>query len=91
VDDNFLELGGDSLLALSVTHAIEQAFGGSAPQDRPFSLFEHPTVVAIARFFSPGDAHAFNTSDTSDAADVDLRASRGERRRERRKGARSLR
>ena len=88
VDDNFLELGGDSLLALSVTHALEQAFGAGADGDRPFSLFENPTVAAVARFFAPvGGDDAAET--TTDSADFDLRARRGERRRERR-SARSL-
>ena len=79
VDDNFLELGGDSLIALSVTHAIRREFdlGG-----RSFSLFESPTVAAIARFLNV---------ERAETTDFDLRASRGERRRERRGARRSTR
>jgi acyl transferase domain-containing protein/SAM-dependent methyltransferase len=85
VDDNFLELGGDSLIALSVTHAIRREFdlGG-----RSFSLFESPTVAAIARFVRDGREER---AETPEITDFDLRASRGERRRERRGGRRSTR
>jgi phthiocerol/phenolphthiocerol synthesis type-I polyketide synthase E len=69
--DNFLELGGDSLIGLQVVHAVQARFdlGG-----RAFSLYEHPTVAAIARFVDRGEGGA--------AADP-FDTSRGERRRER--------
>ncbi|HTQ80538.1 MAG TPA: phosphopantetheine-binding protein, partial [Thermoanaerobaculia bacterium] len=83
VDDHFLELGGDSLLALSVTHAIEREFDLAG---RSFNLFENPTVAAIARFLGEGV-----DDPVDDPAETDFaqRASRGERRRERRRSARS--
>jgi phthiocerol/phenolphthiocerol synthesis type-I polyketide synthase E len=70
--DNFLELGGDSLIGLQVIHAVQARFdlGG-----RTFSLYEHPTVAAIARFVEGGEGGA--------ADPFDQRTSRGERRRDR--------
>jgi acyl transferase domain-containing protein/SAM-dependent methyltransferase len=70
--DNFLELGGDSLIGLQVVHAVQARFdlGG-----RTFSLYEHPTVAAIARFVEGGEGGA--------ADPFDQRTSRGERRRDR--------
>jgi phthiocerol/phenolphthiocerol synthesis type-I polyketide synthase E len=74
--DNFLELGGDSLIGLQVVHAVQARFdlGG-----RALSLYEHPTVAAIARFVDGGE-----TGEGGTAADpFDQRTSRGELRRER--------
>ncbi len=73
--DNFLELGGDSLIGLQVVHAVQARFelGG-----RTFSLYEHPTVAAIARFVEGGAAGEAGAGDP-----FDQRTSRGERRRER--------
>ena len=70
--DNFLELGGDSLIGLQVVHAVQARFdlGG-----RTLSLYEHPTVAAIARFVEGGEGGA--------ADPFDQRMSRGERRRDR--------
>jgi phthiocerol/phenolphthiocerol synthesis type-I polyketide synthase E len=76
IHDNFLELGGDSLIGLQVVHAVQARFdlGG-----RTFSLYEHPTVSAIARFVDGGDS-----GEGGAAADpFDQRTSRGESRRER--------
>ncbi len=74
--DNFLELGGDSLIGLQVVHAVQARFdlGG-----RALSLYEHPTVAAIARFVQGGEA-----GEGGATADLfDQRTSRGELRRER--------
>ncbi|HEY0556706.1 MAG TPA: acyltransferase domain-containing protein, partial [Thermoanaerobaculia bacterium] len=70
--DNFLELGGDSLIGLQVVHAVQARFELA---DRTFSLYEHPTVAAIARFVEGGES--------GDGDPFDQRTSRGERRRER--------
>jgi acyl carrier protein len=73
--DNFLELGGDSLIGLQVVHAVQARFdlGG-----RALSLYEHPTVTAIARFVQ-GEAGEGGAA----ANPFDQRTSRGELRRER--------
>jgi SAM-dependent methyltransferase len=72
--DNFLELGGDSLVGLQVVHAVQARFDLDG---RTFSLYEHPTVDAIARFVA---------EDTGgERADpFEARSSRGELRRDRR-------
>ncbi len=45
IDDDFVELGGDSINAIMIQAAMERAFG----LDLPFSvLFRHPTIVEIA-------------------------------------------
>jgi len=85
VDDNFLELGGDSLTGLQVAHALQErwSLGG-----RAFSLYETPTVAAIARFIGVAQGEA-----GTDAALPDQGAqgaSRGERRRARRASARRI-
>ena len=44
IDDDFTELGGDSISAIMVQVAVEQAFG----TDLPFSvLFRHPTIAEL--------------------------------------------
>ena len=71
--DNFLELGGDSLVGLQVVHAVQARFdlGG-----RTFSLYEHPTVAAIARFVE-------GSGGSAEGDPFELRSDRGELRRER--------
>jgi phthiocerol/phenolphthiocerol synthesis type-I polyketide synthase E len=71
--DNFLELGGDSLIGLQVVHAVQARFGLG---QRTFSLYEHPTVAAIARFVEGEGGEA-------EPDPFAERSSRGERRRER--------
>jgi SAM-dependent methyltransferase len=76
VHDNFLELGGDSLIGLQVVYAIRERFpqaGGG------LSLYEHSTVAAIARFVADDGTVA-----SEDADPFDLRSSRGARRRQKR-------
>jgi acyl carrier protein len=45
VDDNFMDLGGDSLLAARVAAHASAAFGIDLP---PNALFDTPTVAAVA-------------------------------------------
>jgi acyl transferase domain-containing protein/SAM-dependent methyltransferase/acyl carrier protein len=80
VHDNFLELGGDSLVGLQVIHAVRERFSLEAPG---LSLYEHSTVAALASFIG---ADFEPDSETAPAAadPFELRSSRGERRRERR-------
>lgn len=58
VDDNFAELGGDSLLASHIASRLNDLFSLSQPVK---TLFETPTVTALAAFVSaqerlPGEA-----------------------------------
>jgi acyl carrier protein len=57
VHDDFMELGGDSLIAMRLLAAIEERFG----QDTPLaSIFDHPTIASFARevFGDSGKRHA---------------------------------
>ncbi len=67
--DNFFELGGDSLSGLQVMHALKERFdlGGRAA-----SLFETPTVAALAHFLE----------ETGEGALADRGSRRGALRRE---------
>ena len=52
VDDNFFDLGGDSLLIAQVRSQLERSFG------RPISiidLFRYPTIAALAAFVDQAD------------------------------------
>jgi acyl transferase domain-containing protein/acyl carrier protein len=80
VHDNFLELGGDSLVGLQVIHAVRERFGLEAPG---LSLYEHSTVAALASFVGADFEPDFETAPAA-ADPFELRSSRGERRRERR-------
>ncbi len=84
VDDNFLELGGDSLTGLQVAHAIQERWTLAG---RSFSLYEAPTIAAIARFLDDAMAAARGEA-IADSVDAEPGASRGERRRARRAPAR---
>lgn len=57
VDDNFFDLGGDSILVIDViAHAREEGF-----ELTPVAIFEHPTVRALARHLAGGaDTVAFD-------------------------------
>jgi thioesterase domain-containing protein len=46
-DDDFFELGGDSLMAVQVIHKLRNALGVDVPTH---SLIEHPTGAELARF-----------------------------------------
>ncbi|HEX2225019.1 MAG TPA: phosphopantetheine-binding protein, partial [Thermoanaerobaculia bacterium] len=73
VNDNFMELGGDSLIGLQVVHAVLARYdlGG-----RKLSLYETPTVASIAQLLSGSG---------EETAPMDQRSNRGGRRRELRK------
>lgn len=45
VDDNFFDLGGDSLLAVNLFFEIEQSFGREMP---PVMIYQAPTIAALA-------------------------------------------
>jgi acyl carrier protein len=53
VEENFFDLGGNSLLLVQVHARLEEAFG---VEIAVVELFNHPTVRALARFL--GDRHA---------------------------------
>lgn len=74
VNDNFLELGGDSLIGLQVVYAVQNRFSLA---DRTLNLYERSTVAAAARFVAAGAAGAEDDP-------FALRSTRGEQRRERR-------
>ncbi|HKH43443.1 MAG TPA: methyltransferase, partial [Thermoanaerobaculia bacterium] len=82
IHDNFLELGGDSLIGLQVVYAVRERF----PQaGNGLSLYEHSTVAAIARFVADAGTVDLEADLVEPEADpFELRSSRGERRRERR-------
>jgi acyl carrier protein len=45
-DDDFVELGGDSLLAVLLVSDVRDVFGVELPESAPFE--EAPTVAAMA-------------------------------------------
>lgn len=87
VHDNFLELGGDSLIGLQVVYAVQNRF---ALAGRTLNLYEHSTVAAAARFVTAGGTTSGDEGDEPagpaepQADPFALRSSRGEQRRERR-------
>ena len=50
VEDNFFEMGGNSLLLVQVHGRLEAAFGRTIPM---VALFNHPSVRSLAGFLSP--------------------------------------
>jgi acyl carrier protein len=73
VDDNFFDLGGDSLRIGRIGRRLGEVLGREVPLT---DLFEHPTISAIAAHL--GAAPAAATANTTDRAGL-----RGEARRER--------
>ena len=72
IHDNFFDLGGNSLIGLKMIARLKQELLIDIPI---VSLFEGPTVSALARLIGQG---------SGEAADYTSSQSRGERRREKR-------
>ncbi len=53
VDDNFFDLGGNSLLLAKVHERLQERFGREIPL---VEVFNHPTVRALAVHMENGDA-----------------------------------
>ena len=49
VDDNFFDLGGDSLMLLRVHARLREVLGTNVPDVPVVDLFTHPTIAALAR------------------------------------------
>jgi acyl carrier protein len=77
VHDNFFDLGGNSLMAIRVIARLKSELGVHVSE---VSIFEGPTVAALARLLAPGEE--------PDEAFEEQR-DRGERRRAARKGRRA--
>ncbi|MCP4663568.1 MAG: acyltransferase domain-containing protein, partial [bacterium] len=75
--DNFFDLGGNSLIGLQVTAALQQELGR---QVLPVALYEAPTVRELARYLNPERA--------SGAAAEACREARHQRRQRRSEGVR---
>jgi len=54
-DENFFDLGGNSLLGMQLVAELGKDFGVEV---EPVALFEAPTIAAMARYLSPGEAAA---------------------------------
>lgn len=77
VHDNFFDLGGNSLMAIRVIARLKSDLGVDVSE---VSIFEGPTVAALARLLAPEE---------EEAETYEGRRSRGERRRAARKGRRA--
>lgn len=64
VDQNFFDLGGNSLLLVKIHREISKAFPGSV---QLIDLFEHPTIEGLAEFLTTGTSDEANAQ-ASDAA-----------------------
>jgi acyl carrier protein len=51
-DDNFFELGGNSLIGLQLMNSVQKEFRVAVSV---VTLFEAPTVAAMAAYLLPGD------------------------------------
>ncbi len=77
VHDNFFDLGGNSLMAIRVIARLKSELGVNVSE---VSIFEGPTVASLARLLAPDEEPGEAYED---------RRSRGEKRREARRGRRS--
>jgi amino acid adenylation domain-containing protein len=77
--DNFFDLGGNSLMAIRIISRLKSELGTDVSE---VSLFEGPTVAALAKILMPGP-------DDGGPASFEDRRSRGEKRRTARRGRRS--
>ncbi|MEO6191566.1 MAG: amino acid adenylation domain-containing protein [Thermoanaerobaculia bacterium] len=78
VHDNFFDLGGNSLMAIRVIARLKSELGVDVSE---VSIFEGPTVAALARLLAPGEER--------DGEGFEDQRDRGERRRAARKGRRA--
>ena len=78
VHDNFFDLGGNSLMAIRVIARLKSELGVNVSE---VSIFEGPTVAALARLLAPEEGPGEAYED---------RRSRGEKRRAARKGRRAV-
>jgi phthiocerol/phenolphthiocerol synthesis type-I polyketide synthase E len=83
VYDNFFELGGNSLVGVRLIARTREQFGVSIPA---VSLYEGPTVQALANLIrqARGEAEASPDTEAAEPAEATGGRSRGERRRARR-------
>jgi polyketide synthase 12 len=75
VHDPFFELGGTSLVGITVVNRLSKEFGVELAAA---TLFERPTVAEFAELLAVPDS-----SSTAPPSQVDNSAARGERRRSR--------
>lgn len=73
VNDNFFDLGGDSLLVGQISRKLEETFQRKVSMT---DVFEYPTIKELAAFLEGGQQ-------TRDSARVEKSQSRGEKRRQR--------
>ena len=63
LDDNFFDLGGDSLKAIELAHRASRAFGVAIS---PVNVFERPTLAALGGLLE-GVRDAFDSDTVSSA------------------------
>ncbi|WP_254897273.1 non-ribosomal peptide synthetase [Amycolatopsis sp. Hca4] len=76
-DGHFFELGGDSILSIRFTSALREAFGVDVS---PRTVFDHPTVAALAAALPSASATARPAAITPVARDGELPLSFGQQR-----------
>jgi hypothetical protein len=79
IDDNFFDLGGNSLLAARLAEQIRQAFRVDMPV---LKIFEFPRIRLLARYLGQGESAQPSLDDAARRAE-DRRASRNLSRRAR--------
>ena len=70
VDDNFFDLGGDSVSAIQIAEALREEFGVEVPV---VQLYESLTIRSLSEFFADSE---------KDSVETNQRMSRGARRRD---------
>ncbi|WP_292907751.1 hybrid non-ribosomal peptide synthetase/type I polyketide synthase [Niveispirillum sp.] len=78
IQDNFFDLGGDSLIGSRLVARLNQTFGVALPA---VTLYEAPTVAALALLLDPAKTPVVTTVDTTDRG-KDSRRSRRDRKRD---------
>ena len=64
VDDNFFDLGGNSLVGLQLVNAVKKEFRRPVPA---VALFEAPTIATMARYLADADDAELTPGASSDA------------------------